>query len=114
MVLPFASFLFATSRPAHRAAPLDMPARIPSFLASARALPGIFVGHEDDLIQNVPIQHIRHESRADPLDLVRPDFPFESIGESAGSIPMILPTAFSFQDLAHPGDGPPCPIPAMK
>lgn len=49
---------------------------------------GVLVGHGKDLVDQRAIQNRRNEVRADALQAVRPNVPFESRGEDAGSTAM--------------------------
>ena len=55
---------------AAQAAPQEIPASTPSRRAQASRLDGGLVVHGQDLVDHVPVEHVRHEARADALDLV--------------------------------------------
>ena len=70
--LPRASGRAPISSAAATAAPEEMPTGMPSMRASrARGLERGLVADRDDLVDDLAVEHLGHEARADALDLVR-------------------------------------------
>ena len=98
----------ATCSAPHSAAPHESPQSTPSRrAASARRLDRGLVGHGDDLVEDLAVQHRRHEAGADALDLVRPGGPPESTGGARGLDRDDLRLGVALlEHLAHAGDRP--------
>ena len=70
--LPRCSGRAPTSAAAKALAPAEMPTRMPSSAARARAVvDGLVAGHLHDLVVDGGVEHLRHEPGADALDAVR-------------------------------------------
>jgi len=71
MVFPACSGRLANRTAAAAAAPLEIPAVIPSSLVKAPCVEdGLFVTDLFDLVDQRKIEDVRHEARADALDLM--------------------------------------------
>ncbi len=79
----------------------------------ARRLKRSLAVHLHHFVDDAAVEHVRHEARADTLDLVRPGAPPDSTGDSSGSTAMTFRLGLAWlarlQNLGDAGNRAPCP-----